>query len=144
LGRFFVGGLYQAEDMGGVVAADSTAWTTLGGADFQGGLAAVATALGSSTRQPIPTVGAGSYCVAARVYDFGTGGPNVLEVTVGDATARLSWSSWTAGMRSVQAAVTLDRPGGLLGTRLMQRGQGAAIVDSLEVYPLAAEACHSD
>jgi len=40
--------------------------------------------------------------------------------------------------------ITLDRAGGQLGTRLISRGQAAAIVDALEIYPLVEGACSSD
>ena len=144
LGRFDVGLLYQAEDMGGVVAGDSSGWTILGGSAYQGTLSASAIRLGSTARQAIPPAGAGSYCVSALVYGDGTNQPNVLEVTLGDAGVQLSWSGSAPGMRWVRAAITLDRPGGQLGMRLIRRGKRAVVVDSLEFYPLVEGECSAD
>jgi hypothetical protein len=144
LGRFEVGLLYQAEDMGGVIAGDSSGWTMVGGPAYQGGLAAIATKAGSATHQAIRPADAGSYCVGARIYDYGTNQSNLIEVTLGGAHAQLSWSGSVPGVRWVRTPITLDRAGGQLGIRLIQRGQAAALVDSLEIYPLVAGACSSD
>ena len=141
LGLFDVGSLVQAEDMGGVVAGDSGGWTAVGGLAYQGGVAAIATNLGSATHQAIRPIGAGRFCVSARVYDYGTGQSNVLEVTLGGADAKLAWAGSAPGVRSVSIPITLDSKAGQLGTRLIQRGQAAAVVDALEVYPLVAGAC---
>jgi hypothetical protein len=143
LGQFQVGLLYQAEDMGGVVAGNASGWTILGGPNYQGGLAAVATKPGSAAHQVIPPASAGSYCVGALVYDYGNGQSNVLDVTLGGAVAQLSWSGSVPGMRWVRTAITIDRAGGQLGMRLIQRGQAAGVVDSLEIDPLVG-ACTSD
>ena len=144
LGRFEVGLLYQAEDMGGVVAGDSSGWTMAGGPAYQGGIAAIATKPGSAAHQAIPPADAGSYCVGARIYDYGTNQSNVIEVTLGGARAQLSWSGSVPGMRWVRTAITLDRADGQLGMRLIRRGQAAVLVDSLEIYPLIEGACASD
>jgi hypothetical protein len=143
LGQFAVGHVYQAEDMGGVTAADDGRWTIVGGSAYQGGVAAKATIPGSATRQAIRQIDAGRFCVGARVYDDGTGRSNVLAVTVGGAEAELAWSGSAAGMRWIRAPVTLDGAAGRLGTRLIQRAQALAIVDALEVYPLMDGACSS-
>jgi hypothetical protein len=144
LGRFDVGRLYQAEDMGGVVAGDSNGWTIGGGLDYQGTLAAAATRPGAMTRQPILPVDAGSYCMAVRVYDDGSGQSNVIQATLGGATAQLIWSGSAKGMRWVRTEITLPSSGGQLGTALIQSGQGKAIVDALEFYPFVSGACSSD
>jgi hypothetical protein len=144
LGRFEVGLLYQAEDMGGVVAGDSSGWTMVGGPAYQGGMAAIATKPGSSAHQAIPPADAGSYCLGARIYDYGTNQSNSIEVTLGGARAQLSWSGSVPGVRWVRTAITLDRAGGQLGIRLIERGQAAVLVDSLEIYPLVDGACSSD
>lgn len=144
LGEFEVGHLYQAEDMSGVVAGDSRGWTILGGSAYEGGLTAIATTQGSAARQAIPPLEAGGYCVGAHVYDYGTDQLNVLEVTLGDAGAQIAWSGSNAGMRWVRTAITLHRTGGQLGIRLIQRGQRASAVDSLEIYRLVGGACSSD
>jgi hypothetical protein len=143
LGSFEVGLLYQAEDMGGVVAGDASGWSTLGGAAFQDALSAIATRVGSATNQPIPPVAAGSYCIAARVYDYGTNETSAIEASVGTAITQLSWSGLTPGMRWIRSPIVLDRAGGQLGMRLVQRGQNAAIVDSLELDPLVVGQCSS-
>lgn len=143
LGRFDVSLLYQAEDMGGVVAGDAGGWSILGGSAYQGALSAASTRPGSTTHQPIPPAIAGRYCVGARVYDDGANQASVLEVTLGGATAQISWSGSTPGMRWLRSAITLDRPGGQLGMRLIQRGQAAMVVDALEVYPLVEGDCSS-
>jgi hypothetical protein len=144
LGLFEVGRLYQAEDMGGVVAGDSTGWTTVGGSAYQGGLAALATRPGSAAHQAIPPADAGQYCVAARVGDDGSTRSNVIEVSLGGASAQLSWSGPVSGVRWVRTAISLDRPSGQLGMRVIQRGQTSVIVDALELYPLIAATCMSD
>jgi hypothetical protein len=144
LGLFDVGRLYQAEDMGGVVAGNSSGWTTLGGSVYQGGLSAIATHPGSAEHQAIPPADAGDYCAAARVYDDGSAHLNVLEVSLGSATAQLSWAGPVSGMRWIRTAISVDRPAGQLGVRLIQRGQTSVIVDALELYPLIAAACVSD
>lgn len=143
LGRFDVGLLYQAEDMGGVVAGDASGWSTVGSSAYQDGLSATASQIGSAANQPIRTLAAGNYCISARVYDYGTGETSVLEAGVGGAVARLSWSGSAPGMRWVRGAIVLDRPGGQLGMRLLQRGQKAVIVDSLELDPLVEGQCTS-
>ena len=143
LGQFEVGHSYQAEEMGGVTVDDSRGWTIVGGPAYEAGVAAAATNPGSATHQTIPQIGAGNFCVGARVYDDGTGRPNVLQVTVGGASATLSWSGSAQGVRWVRAPITLDRAGGQLGTRLISRGQAAAIVDALGIYPLVEGACSS-
>jgi hypothetical protein len=81
--------------------------------------------------------------VGALVYDYGNGQSNVLDVTLGGAVAQLSWSGSVPGMRWVRTAITIDRAGGQLGMRLIQRGQAAGVVDSLEIDPLVG-ACTSD
>ncbi len=144
LGQFDVGRLYQAEDMGGVVAGDSTRWSIAGGPDYQGSLAAVATRPGSATSQAILPVGAGSYCMAVRVYDDGSNRTNVLQATLAGAATRLSWSGSVKGMRWLRTEITVQHSGDQLGTSLIQRGQSRAIVDALEFYPLVAGACSSD
>ena len=144
LGQFDVGRLYQAEDMGGVVAGNSSAWTILGGSTYEGSLAAAATNPLSATRQTIQPVEAGNYCLGARVYDDGAGRANVIEITLGDASAQVSWSGSAVGTRWVRTAVALDRTGGQLGMRLIERGQAAVIVDALEFYPLVEGECNSD
>ena len=143
LGRFDVGLLYQAEDMGGVVAGDAGGWSTVGGSAYQDGLSAIASRVGSAANQPIPPVAPGSYCISARVYDFGTGEASVIEAGVGGAVARLSWSGSIPGMRWVRGMIVLNRPGGRLGMRLLQRGQSALSVDSLELDPLVEGQCSS-
>jgi hypothetical protein len=152
LGHFDVGLLYQAEDMGGVVAGEATGWSILGGSTYQDALSATATRPGSTMHQPIPPVVAGSYCLGALVYDFGTGETSVLEATLGSAVTQLSWSGSTSGMRWIRNTIVLDRPGGQLGMRLVtsgpyptesQRGKAAVIVDSLELYPLVSGQCSS-
>lgn len=143
LGRFDVGLIYQSEDMGGVAAGDAEGWSMLSGSTYQGGISATATRLGSTTHQPIPPVVAGSYCLGARVYDYGTNETSALDVTIGSAVTHLSWSGSTAGMRWVLNAIVLDRPGGQLGMQLIERGKNAAIVDSLEVYPAVDGQCNS-
>lgn len=143
LGSFDVGFLYQAEDMGGVVAGDAGGWSILGGSAYQGALSAAAKQLGSATHQPIPPVGAGSYCLSARVYDYGTNETSALDAMLGSAVTRLSWSGSTPGMRWVGGAIVIDRPAGQLGVRLIQRGRSAVIVDSLELYPLVGGQCNS-
>lgn len=82
--------------------------------------------------------------MSALVYGDGTNQPNVLEVTLGDAGVQLSWSGSAPGMRWVRAAITLDRPGGQLGMRLIRRGKRAVVVDSLEFYPLVEGECSAD
>ena len=144
VGTFEVGDLYQAEDMGGVVAGDSSGWTIVDGSAYEGGLAAIATRLGSATNQSIPPVAAGSYCVAARVQDDGSNRANILDIEVGAANAQVSWSGSLAGTRWVQTAIALDGTGGRLGMRLVQRGQAAAIVDALEIDPMVEGTCKSD
>ena len=144
LGRFEVGRLYQAEDMGGVAAGESPGWTIVGAPRYEGTLAAGATNPGSSASQAIPPTGPGGYCIGARVYDYGTNQVNALRVTLGDAVAQMSWSGSTPGMRWVRAPVTLDRTGGQLGIRLAQRGQAAVMVDALEIFPLVEGTCRSD
>ncbi len=140
LGGFEVGRVIQAEDMAGVVAG-SSGWSVVNGNDYQGGVAAVATNLGSAASQAIPPVQAGAYCLAARVYDYGTGQPNELEVTLGGAGYQLSWSGSVPGVRWVARAITLDQSGGHLGMQVIQRGQRAVIVDSLEIYPQIGGSC---
>jgi hypothetical protein len=142
LGSFDVGLLYQAEDMGGVVAGEASGWSTLGGSAYQGAMSAVATRLGSSTNQPIPPVVTGSYCMSARVYDYGTSETTIVDATLGSAVTRLSWSGSTPGMRWVGGAIVLDRSAGQLGMRLIQRGQKAVIVDAVELYPLVDGRCN--
>jgi hypothetical protein len=145
LGEFEVGGLYQAEDMGGVVAGDSTGWTIVGAAIYHGGLAASTTRPGSSARQAIPPVAAGSYCAAALVYDNGTQQSSVLDVTLGDGDAQLSWVGANTGLRWVRVPIVVNTAAGQLGIRLVRAGQGAMMVDSLEIYPLIqGGACSSD
>ncbi len=144
LGQFDVGRLYQAEDMGGVVAGASSGWTIVGSLTYQGDLAAIATQQGSAAQQAIPPVAAGSYCVAVRVYDSGTNLSNALEVGLGDAKAQVSWSGAVPGMRLLRTPIALDRTGGTLGFRLLQHGQGTVVVDSLEFYPLEGGDCGSD
>ncbi len=144
LGEFEVGGLYQAEDMGGVVASDSSGWSILGGSDYEGGLAAVATRPGSTARQAIPLVDGGEYCVAARVYDDGSGRSNTLEVSLGGGGAQLSWAGTVGGMRWIRTALTLDRPAGQLSVGLIKRDQTSVIVDALEFHPLIGGTCSSD
>jgi hypothetical protein len=39
--------------------------------------------------------------------------------------------------------LVLDRAGGQLGMRLIQRGQNAVIVDALELDPLVGRECNS-
>jgi hypothetical protein len=141
VGQFDVGRLYQAEDMGGVVAGDSRGWTIVGGPAYQGAVAAIATNLGSATHQAIRPIDAGMYCVSARVYDYGTGQPNGLEVSLGGASATLAWSGSAAGVRSAANPITIDSNAGQMGFRLIQRGQPAAVVDALEVFPLVGGAC---
>jgi hypothetical protein len=141
LGQFEAGRLYQAEDMGGVVAGDSSGWTSVGGPAYEGGVAATATNVGSATHQVIRPIDPGRFCIDARVYDFGTGQSNVLEVTLGAATALLAWAGSAPGMQSVDIPITLDSAAGRLGVRLTQRGQAAAVVDALEIYPEVDGAC---
>jgi hypothetical protein len=143
LGNFDVGLLYQAEDMGGVVAGDAAGWSVLGGSAYEGALSATAFRVGSVTQQPIPAAGAGNYCLGALVSDDGTNQASALEVMLGSATAQLSWSGPTPGMRWLRAPITLDRAGGQLGMRLVLRGQAPMIVDALEVYPLVEGQCRS-
>ncbi|HVC77909.1 MAG TPA: DUF6541 family protein [Candidatus Micrarchaeaceae archaeon] len=143
LGRFDVGLLYQAEDMGGVIAGDAGGWSIAGGSAYQDSLSATASQVGSTASQPVPPVAAGSYCISARVYDYGTGETSAIEAGVGSAVTKLSWSGPTPGMRWVRGAIVLDRPSGQLGMRLLQRGQKAVIVDSLELDPLVEGQCAS-
>lgn len=145
LGQFAVGGLYQAEDMGGVVAGDSTGWTIVGAAFYHGGLAASATRPGSSARQAIPPVAAGTYCAAALVYDNGTQQSSALDLTLGDGDAQLTWVGASPGLRWVRAPIVVNATAGQLGMRLVHAGQGAMIVDSVEIYPvIQGGACSSD
>lgn len=145
LGEFAVGGLYQAEDMGGVVAGDSTGWTVVGATIYHGGLAASATRPGSSARQAIPAVDAGTYCAAALVFDNGTHQSNVLDFTLGDGDAQLMWVGASPGLRWVRTPIVVNTVAGQLGMRLVQAGQGAMIVDSLEIYPvIQGITCSSD
>jgi hypothetical protein len=88
-------------------------------------------------------VAAGSYCISARVYDYGTGETSAVEAGVGGAVARLSWSGAVAGMRWVRGTIVVDRPGGQLVMRLLQRGQNAVVVDALELDPLIQGQCSS-
>jgi len=141
LGRFDVGFLYQAEDMGGVVAGDASGWSTVGGSAYQDALGANASRVGSAANQPLPQVAAGTYCLSARVYDYGTDEVSAIEAGVGGAVARLSWSGSSPGMRWVRGTIVLDRPGGQLTMRLLQRGRNAVIVDSLELDPLIEGRC---
>ncbi len=143
LGEFEVGHLYQAEDMGGV-GADSNQWTVVGGGLYQGALAAGATKPGATMHQTIPPIGAGAFCVAARVYDYGTGQSNTLEVTLGGTAARMTWAGSAPVVRWLRTPMTLAMPAGQVGIRLIQRGQAAAVVDALEIYPLVEGACTSD
>lgn len=143
LGGFDVGLLYQAEDMGGIVAGDSSSWSTAGGPAYQDALSATATRIGAAASQAIPPVAAGSYCISARVYDYGTGETSAVEAGVGGAVARLSWSGAVAGMRWVRGTIVVDRPGGQLVMRLLQRGQNAVVVDALELDPLIQGQCSS-
>jgi hypothetical protein len=144
LGEFEVGRLYQAEDMGGIVAGASSGWTIVGSLTYEGDLAAITSDQGSVAQQAIPPVAAGSYCLAVRVYDSGSNQPNVLEVGLGDARAQVSWSGSVAGVRWLRTPISLDRTGGQLEFRLMQRGQRTVAVDALEFYPLVAGECASD
>ena len=141
LGQFEAGRLYQADEMGGVVAGDSSGWTSVGGPAYEGGVAATATNAGSATHQVIRPIDPGPFCVDARVYDYGTGQSNVIEISLGDAVARLAWSGSAPGMRWVEIPITLDSAAGRLGVRLIQRGQAAAVVDALEIYPQLGGAC---
>jgi hypothetical protein len=141
LGQFEVGHSYQAEEMGGVTADGAGAWTIVGGPAYEAGAAATATNPGSATHQTIRPIAAGSYCVGARVYDDGSGRSNLVQVTLGAASATLTWSGSAAGVRWVSAPITLERAGGQLGTRLIARSQAAVVVDALEIYPLVAGSC---
>ena len=143
LGVFEVGQMYQAEDMGGA-GADSTGWTIAGGPAYEGGLAAIATDPGSAMHQAIPPIGAGRFCIGVRVYDYGTTQSNTLEVTLGGAGVQLSWAVSKPGVSWLRSPLTLDQPAGQVGMRLTHRGQPAAVVDALEIYPLVEGACSSD
>lgn len=143
LGDFEVGHSYQAEEMGGVTADDTHGWTIVGGPMYLGGLAATATNPGSATHQAIPPIAAGSFCLSAHVNDDGSNRPNSLEVTVGSYSVDLVWSGSVQGMRWVRAPITLPQAGGELQTHLIQRGQTAAVVDALEIYPLVPGECGS-
>jgi len=144
VGQFEVGRLFQAEDLGGVVPGGSASWTTVDGPAYQGGLAAIAVNTGSTTHQSTPPIDPGAYCVAARVHDDGSGQRDSIEASIGGASAQLAWSGPVAGMRTVRAPLTLGSRSGQLAMRLVQRGQAAAIVDSLEIYPLVVGACGAD
>ncbi|HVD46677.1 MAG TPA: hypothetical protein VNG70_05280 [Candidatus Limnocylindria bacterium] len=143
LGRFVIGRVLQAEDMGGVVAGDSKGWSVLSGAEYQGGLAAIATDPRSAASQAILPVKAGTYCLGALVYDYGTSKPNIIQVTLGSVTAQLAWAGSVPGVRWVNMPVTLYQTGGQLGMLVTQRGQRNVIVDSLEIYPQINGSCTS-
>jgi hypothetical protein len=115
----------------------------LGGAAYQNALSATATRLGSTANQPIPPAATGTYCVGARVYDYGTGEVSAVDAAVGSAVIHLVWSGSTPGIRWIRGPLVLDRAGGQLGMRLIQRGQNAVIVDALELDPLVGRECNS-
>jgi hypothetical protein len=144
VGTFEVGRLYQAEDMGGVVAGDSRGWTVGGGSAYQGGLAASTVNVGSTAQQAILPLAAGSYCVAARVYDDGSTNTNAIDLSLGNAHAQMAWSGPTPGMRWVRSVVTAGSSAGRLAIAVAQRGQAGVVVDALEIYPLEEGACASD
>jgi hypothetical protein len=144
IGTFEVGRLYQAEDMGGVIAGDSRAWTVEGGGAYQGGLAASAVNVGSTAQQAIPPLPAGSYCVAARVYDDGSTNTDTIDVSLGDGHVQMAWSGPSAGLRWVRSVVTAGQPAGRVAITLVQRGQPGVLVDALEIYPLVEGECKSD
>ena len=144
VGTFEVGRLYQAEDMGGVIAGDSRGWTVEGGSAYQGGLAASAVNVGSTAHQAIPPLSPGSYCVAARVYDDGSTNTNTIDVSLGDAHTQMAWSGPSAGLRWVREAVTPGQLAGGIAITLVQRGQPGVVVDAVEVYPLVEGECKSD
>ena len=144
VGTFEVGRLYQAEDMGGVVAGDSRGWTVGGGSAYQGGLAASAVNVRSTVQQAILPLAAGSYCVAARVYDDGSTNTNAIDLSLGDAHAQMAWSGPTPGMRWVRSVVTAGSSAGRLAIAVAQRGQAGVVVDALEIYPLEEGVCASD
>jgi hypothetical protein len=143
MGTFDVGRLYQAEDMGGVIAGDSRGWTVNGGSAYQGGLAAAAVIVGSTAHQAIPPLPAGGYCVGARVYDDGSSNANAVDVSLGDAHVQLVWSGSSAGLRWMRSAVTTGSAAGRLAIAVAQRGQAGVVVDALEIYPLEGT-CASD
>ena len=144
MGAFAVGRLYQAEDMGGVIAGGSRGWTVEGGSAYEGGLAASAVNVGSTAQQPIPALPPGSYCVAARVYDDGSTKTNAVDVSLGDAHTQMAWSGPAAGLRWVRDAVTPGHQAGSIAITLVQRGQPGVVVDALEIYPLVEGECKSD
>jgi hypothetical protein len=94
--------------------------------------------------QAIPPIGAGRFCIGVRVYDYGTTQSNTLEVTLGGAGVQLSWAVSKPGVSWLRSPLTLDQSAGQVGMRLIQRGQPAAVVDALEIYPLVEGACSSD
>ena len=144
LGTFAVGRLYQAENMGGVIAADSRGWTVDSGFAYQGGLAAAAVNVGSTASQLIPSLAAGRYCVAARVYDDGSNSSNSIDVALGEAHAQMAWSGQSSGMRWIRSPVTVERGVGRLAVEVVQRGQPGVVVDAFEIYPLLEGPCSSD
>jgi hypothetical protein len=144
LGEFEVGRLFQAEDLGGVVPGGSANWSTVDGPAYQGGLAAVAVNSRATAHQPTPPIAPGNYCVAVRAYDDGSSQPNVIEASLGGAGARLAWSGSVAGMRVVRAPLTVDGKSGQMVMRVVERGQAAVIIDSLEIYPAVVGDCGSD
>jgi hypothetical protein len=143
-GRFAVGRLYQAEDMGGVIAGDSRGWTVEGGSAYQGGVAAAAVNVGSTAHQAIPPLPAGGYCVGARVYDDGSSNANVIDVSLGDAHTQMTWSGPSSGMRWVRSVVTPGTAAGRFAIAIAKRGQAGVVVDALEIYPLEEGTCASD
>jgi hypothetical protein len=141
LGEFSVARLFQGEDLGGIVPGNTSGWTTTMGDQYLGTLAADAVHPGSLAHQSTSPIDAGDYCVAARVSDDGSGRANSIQVALTDSGTDLSWSGTTRGLKWVTGTLRVDSRSSQLTMRAVQRGQGAIIVDALELYAKPSAGC---
>jgi hypothetical protein len=79
--------------------------------------------------------------VAARVSDDGSGRANSIQVALTGSGTDLSWSGTTRGLKWVTGTLRVDSQSSQLTMRAVQRGQGAIIVDALELYAKPSAGC---
>ena len=79
--------------------------------------------------------------MAARVSDDGSGRANTIQVALTDSGTTLTWSGSAAGLKWVTDNLRLDGRSSQLTMRAVERGQGAIIVDAIEVYPQPSSGC---
>jgi hypothetical protein len=87
--------------------------------------------------RPIQILSPGEYSLMVKVYDYGNGSVNKIEIQLGSQSYEFAWHSSEVGVRWLEMPITLASQTNELTYKVLEKGQGFIILDAIAIYPKA-------